>query len=122
MITPARNTTGRRSRVGEDSADSLFAPPWGELALLQFGLTWASANPHAARTHDHKIASQLSTLFSDQVKNGFWQGLASVGREPGKNNASRRLRVGINELAEVLVFGENDAFLPDSRVHHGLII
>jgi len=45
-----------------------------------------------------------------------------VGREPDKNNASRRLRVGINELAEVLVFGENDTFFPDSMVHHGLII
>ena len=51
-----------------------------------------------------------------------WKSAASVRGEPGKNNAAGWLFVGIDELTEILVLGQQHAILSRRKSQHGIVI
>lgn len=81
-----------------------------------------STNSHTARTEDYKTTGESFFRLFDEFENCLRQALASASRIPDENNASGRLRIRVDELTEVLVLGQQNSFVPKSKIHHKRVV
>jgi hypothetical protein len=79
-------------------------------------------DPNPTRLHDHKAPNELLPVFPHEFYYCFGDGPSSRCREAKEQDTWRCQLPRINQLAEVLIFGQHDASFTNRKINHGFIL
>lgn len=79
---------------------------------MRCALADGSTESDPTGSDDDEVAGKAIAGLIDQIDHGFWQWFAEACRVSNQNYSARRLQVCIDQLAEVLVFGEQYSSFP----------
>lgn len=75
-------------------------------------------NSDSTGLNHHKPSSQSFTALGDEFHKLSRNSLAGRNRISEKNHPTRILAVGKNELAEILILGQEDSFVTEGKLEH----
>jgi hypothetical protein len=81
-----------------------------------------ASDSNASRTDHHKTASQWRLGFRDESHDSFRQSLSSVGRIPDEDDAAGLSRVGVDKLAKIFIFCQENVLLAQRQIHDHRVI
>ena len=84
--------------------------------------SWHPTDPNPAGLDDDEAPGEPLPLPPHELQYGFGKARPRCRRKPKEKNTAGGLSVGIDQLAEVFVFGQQDAFLLNRQVDHGLVL
>ena len=79
---------------------------------MRCALADGSTESDPTGSDDDEVAGKAIASLIDQIDHGLWQCFAEGCRVSNQNHSARRLQVCIDQLAEVLVFGEQYSSFP----------
>lgn len=79
---------------------------------MRCALADGSTESDATGSDDDEVDGKAIASLIDQINHGLWQCFAEACRVSNQNHSARRLQVCIDQLAEVLVFGEQYSSFP----------
>jgi hypothetical protein len=84
--------------------------------------SWGSTDPNPTGLDDDEAPDESFPPPPHQFQYGFAKARPRCRRKPKEKDSPGGPSVGIDQLAEVFVFGQQDAFLLDRQVYHGLVL
>ena len=81
----------------------------------------ASAQSHSSRLNHDESSDQTRSKVTDRPDDGDAETAARSGWESDQDDPARRLPIGVDELAEVLVLGQQDASAGSSKLQDDFV-
>lgn len=115
-----RTEESRRGGQARGSLEFLWQgrPGWS----IGCSIAVPGAESRPARLEHDESPGQILASSIHQIGHGFTNPGSRAGREAQKHDTGRIKSIGMNQLPEVLVLGEEDASFPKCKADHRLVV